>query len=56
MAHPHCGSSATQAAYEESISYAFHQLAQKAPEVTVYLDAAHGGWMGWATAWKSCGF
>jgi len=47
MAHPHCGSSATQAAYKEGISYALHQLVQKTPEVTVYLDAAHGGWMGW---------
>jgi len=47
QAHPHCGSSATKRAYKEGIAYSLHQLAQKTPEVTVYLDAAHGGWMGW---------
>jgi len=47
MAHPHCGSSATKRAYKEGISYSLHQLSQKTPAVTVYLDAAHGGWMGW---------
>jgi len=47
MAHPHCGSSATKRAYKEGISYSLQQLSQKTPAVTVYLDAAHGGWMGW---------
>jgi len=47
VAHPHCGSSATIKAYREGISYSLHQLARETPQVTVYLDAAHGGWMGW---------
>lgn len=38
---------ATQAAYTEGISYAVRTIADAAPEASLYLDAAHGGWLGW---------
>mmetsp|Transcript_6027 Transcript_6027/g.19335 ORF Transcript_6027/g.19335 Transcript_6027/m.19335 type:complete len:502 (+) Transcript_6027:78-1583(+) len=44
---PRCGGAATRQAYTEGIKYAVEQLTSKAPEVAVYLDAAHGGWLGW---------
>ena len=47
MADPHCGNSATQAAYKTGIKYAIDTFASKAPKATMYLDAAHGGWLGW---------
>mmetsp|Transcript_79183 Transcript_79183/g.223911 ORF Transcript_79183/g.223911 Transcript_79183/m.223911 type:complete len:500 (+) Transcript_79183:53-1552(+) len=43
---PRCGA-ATRHAYTEGISYAVGQITTRAPEVAVYLDAAHGGWLGW---------
>jgi cellulose 1,4-beta-cellobiosidase len=43
-----CGNTATQNAYIQGISYTLEQLATKVPKVTVYLDGAHGGWLGWA--------
>mmetsp|Transcript_111963 Transcript_111963/g.361469 ORF Transcript_111963/g.361469 Transcript_111963/m.361469 type:complete len:806 (-) Transcript_111963:301-2718(-) len=45
--HPKCGSTATQAAYKAGVSYAVRQLTTLTPRVSVYLDAAHGGWVGW---------
>jgi len=45
--HPHCGNTATQTAYKEGVKYAIEQLSSKAPSVAIYLDAAHGGWLGW---------
>eukprot|EP01119_Soliformovum_irregulare_P014810 TRINITY_DN4087_c0_g1_i1.p1 TRINITY_DN4087_c0_g1~~TRINITY_DN4087_c0_g1_i1.p1 ORF type:complete len:435 (+),score=91.58 TRINITY_DN4087_c0_g1_i1:53-1357(+) len=45
--NPHCGNSATQAAYMQGIPYAITTIANSAPKVTMYLDAAHGGWLGW---------
>lgn len=42
-----CGNIATQTAYKEGISYAIQQFEQKLPQVTLYLDASHGGWIGW---------
>jgi len=45
--HPHCGNIATQTAYKEGISYAMKRLTNEVPFVSVYLDAAHGGWLGW---------
>lgn len=48
MADPHCGNQATVTAYKEGIPYAVQTIAQASPNVTLYLDAAHGGWMGWA--------
>ena len=47
QADPHCGNSATEAAYKAGIPYAISQIAAKAPAVSMYLDAAHGGWLGW---------
>merc|ERR1712048_68876 len=46
LGHPHCGNSATQAAYKNGIQYALEQLTSKT-DATLYLDAAHGGWLGW---------
>ena len=46
-AHPNCGSRATASAYEQGIVYAVNQIRLNAPRVTLYLDAGHGGWMGW---------
>lgn len=44
---PRCGGEATRQAYTEGIRYAMEQLTTKTPRVAVYLDAAHGGWLGW---------
>jgi len=43
---PHCGNSATTAAYKAGIPYAINALSSL-PNVNIYLDAAHGGWLGW---------
>ena len=45
--HPHCGNPATVAAYMEGIGYALEQLTTQVPKVSVFLDAARGGWVGW---------
>eukprot|EP00036_Acanthoecidae_sp_10tr_P014440 CAMPEP_0206287610 /NCGR_PEP_ID=MMETSP0106_2-20121207/1195_1 /ASSEMBLY_ACC=CAM_ASM_000206 /TAXON_ID=81532 /ORGANISM="Acanthoeca-like sp., Strain 10tr" /LENGTH=443 /DNA_ID=CAMNT_0053718149 /DNA_START=84 /DNA_END=1411 /DNA_ORIENTATION=- len=47
MADPHCGNSATVASYSEGIPFAVQTLAAACPSATQYLDAAHGGWLGW---------
>jgi len=44
---PHCGSKATQAAYKAGVSYAVRQITKRSPSTVMYLDAAHGGWLGW---------
>lgn len=44
MAIPTCA--ASDAAYRHSIAYAIGKLAL--PQVALYLDAAHAGWLGWA--------
>merc|ERR1719394_2277900 len=36
----------TQVAYEEGIKYAAEKLSKAG--ATLYLDAGHGGWLGWA--------
>jgi cellulose 1,4-beta-cellobiosidase len=41
----HCGNSATQASYKKGIEYTINKF--KDLNVTMYLDAAHGGWLGW---------
>jgi cellulose 1,4-beta-cellobiosidase len=43
MAYPKCAASVE--AYRHSIVYAIKRLAQ--PNVSIYLDAAHAGWLGW---------
>mmetsp|Transcript_43296 Transcript_43296/g.135357 ORF Transcript_43296/g.135357 Transcript_43296/m.135357 type:complete len:776 (+) Transcript_43296:48-2375(+) len=47
IADPHCGNMATQTAYKQGVKYAVEQITTKAPSVSIYLDAAHGGWLGW---------
>jgi cellulose 1,4-beta-cellobiosidase len=47
MADPHCGNSATTTAYKIGIPYAINQLSTVS-NVAMYLDAAHGGWLGWS--------
>jgi len=46
--NPRCGGRATRQAYTQGIRYAVEQLTAKAPQVAVYIDAAHGGWLGWS--------
>jgi len=46
MDDPHCGNSATVTAYTVGIPYAINKLSS-CPNVVMYLDAAHGGWLGW---------
>jgi len=40
-----CGNVATQTAYKDGIGYAIKQL--QSTHATLYIDAAHGGWLGW---------
>lgn len=40
-----CGDTATQTAYKTGIAYAIQQL--QTTHATLYIDAAHGGWLGW---------
>ncbi len=47
MGDPHCGNSATVEAYKTGIPYAVNAIATNCPGVSIYLDAAHGGWLGW---------
>jgi cellulose 1,4-beta-cellobiosidase len=46
IGHPHCGNKATQTAYKTGIAYAVEQITAKT-DASVYLVAAHGGWLGW---------
>ena len=46
--NPHCGNDATSNAYSDGIEYAVKTLATACPNsCTLYVDAAHGGWLGW---------
>ncbi|KAJ1451350.1 1, 4-beta cellobiohydrolase [Pelagophyceae sp. CCMP2097] len=42
-----CGNAATTAAYREGIKYAVTAIAAVTDHASMYLDAAHGGWLGW---------
>jgi len=46
MKDPHCFNSAT--AYKEGIKYAINTISTASPKASLYLDAAHGGWLGWS--------
>jgi cellulose 1,4-beta-cellobiosidase len=46
MSDPHCANSAT--AYKKGIPYAINKLHEAAPSAVMYMDAAHGGWLGWS--------
>ena len=43
MSDPRCAAAAP--VYRDSVAYAINKLA--APNVSLYLDAAHAGWLGW---------
>mmetsp|Transcript_22857 Transcript_22857/g.54385 ORF Transcript_22857/g.54385 Transcript_22857/m.54385 type:complete len:488 (+) Transcript_22857:80-1543(+) len=47
QADPRCGNQATKSAYEKGVSYAVAALAAADPYAAIYLDAGHGGWLGW---------
>jgi len=44
---PRCGNAATKSAYKRGVSYAVKALAEADPYAAIYLDAGHGGWLGW---------
>lgn len=46
-ADPRCGNPATAEAYTKGVKYAVEEIASKTSQVAIYLDAAHGGWLGW---------
>lgn len=41
----HCGNSATQTSYKAGVQYTVNKF--KPLRLTMYLDAGHGGWLGW---------
>merc|ERR1719422_1809442 len=43
---PNCAAVETRNAYSQGASYALTELATKT-DATIYVDAAHGGWLGW---------
>lgn len=45
-----CSNPATQASYRKGITYAVQTLKSACPKASIYLDAAHGGWLGWESA------
>jgi cellulase/cellobiase CelA1 len=45
-ANPRCGD-ATRQAYVECVAFAVSHLATMVPAAALYLDAGHGGWLGW---------
>lgn len=44
---PNCGSSATLSSYRKGISYAVRKLSSACRKAAIYVDAGHGGWLGW---------
>lgn len=50
---PRCGNEGTQRAYAEGIAYAVESIASRTDNIAVYLDAAHGGWLGWESNLES---
>jgi len=52
MQDPHCGNDATVTSYKSGVAYAVNTFAAagctgEASQCTMYIDAAHGGWLGW---------
>jgi len=45
LGEPNCGNQGTQNSYKQGIAYTINKF--KSLNVTMYLDAAHGGWLGW---------
>ena len=51
---PGCGNNATRAAYTTGITTAVKELSAACPNsCSLYLDAAHGGWLGWPSNLKA---
>ena len=51
---PGCGNNATAAAYTIGITTAVKELSAACPNsCSLYLDAAHGGWLGWPSNLKA---
>jgi len=46
LGRPNCAALETRNAYSQGASYALTELAEKT-DATIYVDAAHGGWLGW---------
>jgi|MDTA01.2.fsa_nt_gb hypothetical protein len=44
--NPRCGA-ATRRAYTEGVAFAISHIATVAPQTHLYVDAGHGGWLGW---------
>ena len=42
-----CAGAGTSSAYRQGLRYAADRLSRASPRVALYLDAAHGGWLGW---------
>ena len=45
--NPSCASAATNSAYKDGIALAVAAIKEASPDTSIYLDAAHGGWLGW---------
>jgi len=46
LGRPNCAALETRNAYAQGATYALTELTSKT-DATVYVDAAHGGWLGW---------
>lgn len=47
LENPNCGSVSTGISYRTGITYAIKTLKRACPSSAIYLDAAHGLWLGW---------
>ncbi|CDF34132.1 exoglucanase 3 1,4-beta-cellobiohydrolase3 family GH6, Exoglucanase 3 (Pyrenophora tritici-repentis (strain Pt-1C-BFP)), Predicted CDS Pa_4_2420 (Podospora anserina) [Chondrus crispus] len=47
LENPKCGNKATNSSYMNGIKFAVNSLSEACPHCPLYLDAAHGGWLGW---------
>lgn len=47
LANPKCSAAGTQKSYREGIKYAVDKLHAACNRATLYVDAGHGGWLGW---------
>lgn len=44
---PSCQARSTKTSYREGIKYAVEKLSETCPQSAIYIDVAHGNWMGW---------
>ena len=47
LENPRCGNPATKNALRTGIRYAVRKLNSVCSEAPIYVDAAHGAWLGW---------